>query len=290
MTQRTAGSKLKNFEDSLAKYLPEGVSSNPGAWFHDLRPRLAQGGSGRPAAGSTAARHCWEAELTGVLGLGDLGHQNAYRGHGNDAGLLANSPVLLSRPEGAWKRVGRASWWRRTRRDLTRLGGESKRLSWYIDGKRGVCRAAQRLYRCPMRQVIPSKSGLNRSDPLRRSPAQVRALGKKRGREWALTCGTRLAVKESVGPGRQSQREEGGALRGRSGPRGKGETGPKPLAWPRSAGSFPFFFLFLFSFLFYFSKPFQKIIWMQINSHKKNSKHRIRCAPAWLQNLFLSLW
>jgi len=83
----------------------------------DPTARARPGGQRRRAGrqenfrrGGTIVR---EAKLAGVLSLDDLGHQTTNRGHGSDAELLANSLVLLSRPEGAWKRVGRARGARR---------------------------------------------------------------------------------------------------------------------------------------------------------------------------------
>ena len=67
---------------------------------------------------------------------------------------------------------------------------------------------------CAMRQVIPSKSGLVRSDHLRRCPAQLCVLGKKRGRERRLTRGPRVPVIEK----RRGRGARAGGLGSRFGP------------------------------------------------------------------------
>jgi len=82
-------------------------------------------------------RHCWEAEVAGVHGLGDLGHHLANREHGNDAGLLANSLVFLRDP----RRLGRGSAARVWRgRNSARFKSASKAARAFptlLDGEKG---------------------------------------------------------------------------------------------------------------------------------------------------------
>ena len=79
-------------------------------------------------------------------------------------------------------------------------------------------------------------------------------LGHARKKE-TLCCGPETSVREKGGV-RSPETERGGRCGGPFWAAGKGGNWTEAAAWPRSAGSFPFFF----SFLFYFPKPFQKII------------------------------
>ena len=88
-------------------------------------------------------------------------------------------------------------------------------------------------------------------------------LGYARKKE-TLCCGPETSVREKGGV-RSPETERGGALRGgRFGPRGKGETGPRPLPGRDQLAPFPFFF---FSILL--SKAFSKD---NLNANKLSQK------------------